>query len=160
MTQRLHAGTRGYTAPEVFFGIADNKSIHSTASDWYSLGVTLASIISRRDIFEKISEPQYYSMLAEGQIPIYFPEYINDKYKTAIRNLINGLTSPDLKTRWDSKKVSQWLKNPFDFSSDTIAQSNKVQYTFNPAAYFDGHMYKKGEDLANAMIKCSGQLKL
>ena len=153
MTQRLHAGTRGYTAPEVFFGIADNKSIHSTASDWYSLGVTLASIISRRDIFEEISEPQYYSMLAEGQIPIYFPEYINNKYRTAIRNLINGLTSPDLKTRWDSKKVSQWLKNPFDFSSDTIAQSNKVQYTFNPAAYFDGHMYKKGEDLANAMIK-------
>lgn len=153
MTQRLHAGTRGYTAPEVFFGIADNKSIHSTASDWYSLGGTLASIISRQDIFEDISESQYYSMLAEGQIPIYFPEYINDKYKTAIRNLINGLTSADLKTRWDSKKVSQWLKNPLNFSSDTTARSNKVQYTFNPAVYFDGHMYKKGDDLANAMIK-------
>ena len=147
MTQRLHAGTRGYTAPEVFFGIA------SEASDWYSLGGTLASIISRQDIFENISELQYYSMLAERPIPIYFPEYINDKYKNAIRNLINGLTSPESKKRWDLKKVSQWLDKPLDFSTDTTAQSSIVQYIFNPAVYFDGHMYKKGEDLANAMIK-------
>lgn len=152
MTQRLHAGTRGYTAPEVFFGIADNRSVHGTASDWYGFGATLASIISKQDIFENISEAQYYSILAEGQIPIYFPEYVDNKYKIAIRNLINGLTSIDLNTRWDLKKVSLWLENPLNFSSNTTAYSNRVQYKFDPAIYFNCHMYRTGENLANAML--------
>lgn len=158
VTHQLHIGTRGYSAPDLYLGVsvASKTTFQTTSADLYSLGATLASICSGKDIFMNMSDSQYYTLLAEeGELPCNFPSYMDAANRSSVRCLINGLTAISAAKRWDLSAVKEWLRNPLKLRSNIDRSKKKsspvADYSFSPAVYFNGHRYESGNKLSLAM---------
>ena len=107
-----HAGgTDGYRAPETLFIPNVNKVafVLTGGVDYYSLGVTLASLFKGSFIFEGI-ENEMASIMLSSFIPL--PDK-NDEKQEIFQNLVNGLCQYDNKVRFGYEDVKTWLTNPY-----------------------------------------------
>lgn len=92
-------GTEGYRAPEAV------RYLYSSASDYYSLGVTLASLFEGHFVFENMN----YEMQALAQESERLPLMRTDPNREQLENLLNGLCRINSKQRFGYKDVENWL---------------------------------------------------
>lgn len=147
-TQRRYlVGKPGYAGPEIFYGF--KSSNQSSASDFFSLGGTIASLISGYNVFEEMDEQELHAIVyTNGKIPYKCPRYLNEKDQMAVCNLIRGMTKLTVTERWTETQVNEWLKNPYiPGPNEHIAP----ELLFSPPIYFDGHFFSNSQELATAM---------
>lgn len=119
------AGTLGYRAPEVGLGTAGSYS------DYFSLGITLASLYKGAELFENMSEFQIGNMITNKNLPVYIAE-------TRLMDLINGLITMDKEWRFGYQEVLQWCRGEDVQSREKPAlQSWSKSYRFNGEDFYE-----------------------
>jgi hypothetical protein len=99
--------TIDYSAPEVI-----NSSTVSSASDYYSLGITLLHLLSGKSPFAGMNKNETMSCHIRGQVPR--PEGLSEEFEA----LIEGLLRFDTASRWEYDQVAAWLRG------DTVIGKN------------------------------------
>ena len=94
-------GTEGYAAPET------RRYVFSNKSDYYSLGVTIASLFEGKFVFENMK----YEATAVAQEIERLPIRRLDPNRDKLENLLNGLCRVDSRRRFGYDEVCEWLKN-------------------------------------------------
>ena len=94
-------GTEGYRAPEA------TRYLFSSASDYYSLGITLASLFEGHFIFENMT----YEMQTLAQEGERLPLTRVDPNREMLENLLNGLCRISRKQRFNYDDVNKWLED-------------------------------------------------
>jgi serine/threonine protein kinase len=92
-------GTEGYRAPEA------TRYVYSPASDYYSLGVTLASLFEGNFVFDNMT----YEMQVLAQESERLPLVRVDSNRESLENLVNGLCRINPKQRFGYDDVIKWL---------------------------------------------------
>lgn len=92
-------GTEGYAAPET------RRYIYNEKSDYYSLGVTLATLFEGHFIFDNMN----YEMQALAQESERLPLLRVDDNREQLENLLNGLCRINSKQRFGYEEVKRWL---------------------------------------------------
>lgn len=92
-------GTPGYRAPEAV------RYVYGAASDYYSLGITLASLFEGHFIFENMT----YEMQALAEESERLPLVRVDPNREQLENLLNGLCRINSKQRFGYEEVNRWL---------------------------------------------------
>ena len=92
-------GTEGYRAPEA------TRYVYSPASDYYSLGVTLASLFEGHFIFDNMT----YEMQVLTQENERLPLVRIDPNREELENLLNGLCRINPRQRFGYDDVKRWL---------------------------------------------------
>ena len=92
-------GTEGYRAPEA------TRYVYSPASDYYSLGVTLASLFEGKFVFDNMT----YEMQVLAQECERLPLVRVDANRESLENLVNGLCRIAPKQRFGYDDVIRWL---------------------------------------------------
>lgn len=92
-------GTEGYAAPET------RRYIYNEKSDYYSLGVTLATLFEGHFVFENMN----YEMQALAQESERLPLMRVDPNREQLENLLNGLCRLNAKQRFGYEEVKRWL---------------------------------------------------
>ena len=92
-------GTEGYRAPEA------TRYVYSPASDYYSLGVTLASLFEGHFIFDNMT----YEMQVLAQENERLPLVRTDPNREELENLLNGLCRINPRQRFGYDDVNRWL---------------------------------------------------
>ncbi len=102
-------GTMGYRAPETVFAPSTQNAAYylTTAADYYSLAVTLASLYAGHYIYEGI-EGDLPICMRESHIPLPLTEDANQIF---LQNLIDGLYQFDSQYRFGYEEVNTWLQN-------------------------------------------------
>ncbi|MGN1250949.1 MAG: protein kinase [Candidatus Spyradocola sp.] len=93
------AGTEGYAAPET------RRYIYSEKSDYYSLGVTLATLFEGHFVFDNMD----YNMQALAQESESLPLTRVDSAREQLENLLNGLCRINARQRFGYEDVKRWL---------------------------------------------------
>lgn len=94
-------GTEGYAAPET------RRYIFNDKSDYYSLGVTLATLFEGHFVFENMN----YEMQALAQESERLPLVRDDPNREQLENLLNGLCRINAKQRFGYEEVKRWLED-------------------------------------------------
>lgn len=92
-------GTEGYAAPET------RRYIYNEKSDYYSLGVTLATLFEGHFVFENMN----YEMQALAQESERLPLMRVDPNREQLENLLNGLCRLNSRQRFGYEDVKRWL---------------------------------------------------
>lgn len=92
-------GTEGYAAPET------RRYIYNEKSDYYSLGVTLATLFEGHFVFDNMN----YEMQALAQESERLPLLRVDEKREQLENLLNGLCRINSKQRFGYEEVKRWL---------------------------------------------------
>lgn len=92
-------GTEGYAAPET------RRYIYNEKSDYYSLGVTLATLFEGHFVFDNMN----YEMQALAQESERLPLLRVDDNREQLENLLNGLCRINSKQRFGYEEVKRWL---------------------------------------------------
>ena len=92
-------GTEGYAAPET------RRYIYNEKSDYYSLGVTLATLFEGHFVFDNMN----YEMQALAQESERLPLLRVDPKREQLENLLNGLCRINSKQRFGYEEVKRWL---------------------------------------------------
>lgn len=92
-------GSVGYASPET------SRYINNEKSDYYSLGVTLATLYEGHFVFENMT----FEMQSLAQESERLPLTRNDPNREQLENLLNGLCRVDLKRRFGYEDVKCWL---------------------------------------------------
>lgn len=92
-------GTEGYAAPET------RRYIYNEKSDYYSLGVTLATLFEGHFVFDNMN----YEMQALAQESERLPLMRVDPNREQLENLLNGLCRINSKQRFGYEEVNRWL---------------------------------------------------
>jgi len=92
-------GTEGYRAPEA------TRYVYGPASDYYSLGVTLASLFEGSFVFDNMT----YEMQVLAQENERLPLVRVDNNRESLENLVNGLCRINPKQRFGYEDVVRWL---------------------------------------------------
>lgn len=92
-------GTEGYAAPET------RRYIFNEKSDYYSLGVTLATLFEGHFVFDNMN----YEMQALAQESERLPLMRIDPKREQLENLLNGLCRINSKQRFGYEEVNRWL---------------------------------------------------
>ena len=102
-------GTDGYRSPETLFApnVKDISYVLTTATDYYSLAGTLASLYVGHFIFEGI-ENNMALIMKDSHIPLPLSTEIEQMY---LQNLLDGLFQYDSNNRFGYEDVNAWLKN-------------------------------------------------
>lgn len=93
------AGTEGYAAPET------RRYIYSEKSDYYSLGVTLATLFEGHFVFDNMN----YEMQSLAQESERLPLMRVDPKREQLENLLNGLCRINARQRFGYEEVKRWL---------------------------------------------------
>ena len=93
------AGTEGYAAPET------RRYIFSEKSDYYSLGITLATLFEGHFVFDNMT----FEMQSLAQESERLPLTRVDEHREELENLLNGLCRIDSKHRFGYEDVNRWL---------------------------------------------------
>jgi len=94
-------GTEGYAAPET------RRYIYNEKSDYYSLGVTLATLFEGHYIFDNMN----FEMQALAQESEKLPLMRTDPNREKLENLLNGLCRLNARQRFGYEDVKRWLTN-------------------------------------------------
>lgn len=129
-------GTQGYIAPEILLNNVHKKS------DYFSLGITIASLVNGRYVFEDDEQGVIYQKIINNS----FSNIIEDEQ---LRNLVRGLTLSDVKFRFGYKEVADYCS---DIRVPTIANIDPTQIVRFPRPYvFEGAEYNDLVSLGNAL---------
>lgn len=103
------ARSRGYTAPELLLAVSDDPTVYYTKRiDYYSLGVTVASLYEGHFIYEGVEDRIVSQCVQKGKLP--FTRL--DAHREHIQNLVEGLCRFDPQQRFGYEDVQAWLTNP------------------------------------------------
>ena len=103
------ARSRGYTAPELLLAVSNDPTVYYTKRiDYYSLGVTVASLYEGHFIYEGVEERDITQCVSRGKLP--FRRL--DAHREHIENLVDGLCRFDPQQRFGYEDVNAWLENP------------------------------------------------
>ena len=94
-------GTEGYRAPEA------TRYIFGPASDYYSLGVTLASLFEGHFIFENMNYEMQVKALENERVPLTKM----DPHREQLENLLNGLVRINPRQRFGYDDVKRWIED-------------------------------------------------
>lgn len=117
-----------YIAPEV------DAEGYSSASDYFSLGVTIFSILKGKKAFEGISREELYRELLEGRVPGIDTEHLRktpyEMYSAEdkVLYLIMGLLLPDPANRWGYGEIRCWCN---DQHIPLVQKGRRERYQFN-----------------------------
>lgn len=123
-------GTEGYTAPET------RRYIFHEKSDYYSLGVTLATLFEGHFVFENMS----FEMQSLAQESERIPLRREDPNREQLENLLNGLCRLNAKQRFGYEEVNKWLDNHEYTGADVGDEWSKTYY-------FLGNSYRDEKSL-------------
>lgn len=104
------SGTPGYQAPEVLYGTAYYKLTAET--DYYSFGVTIASLYLGRFVFSLNGEYDAVQFQESAQSSHIDLENKNEKKTLLLQNLVDGLFQFDRNKRFGYDDVCKWIENP------------------------------------------------
>lgn len=93
------AGTKGYAAPET------QRYIYSEKSDYYSLGVTLATLFEGHYVFENMGDDMQLLAQESERLPLQRVDPMREK----LENLLNGLCRINSRQRFGYEDVKCWL---------------------------------------------------
>jgi len=116
-----------YIAPEV------EKYGYSFASDYFSLGVTLLSIIRGRNVIQDITQKQFYDGLMAGKVPGIDVNMLRNtpanmySMEDKICYLILGLLLPDPNQRWGYGEIRCWCNNQM---IPLVRTGGKINYQY------------------------------
>lgn len=114
------AKTVEYSAIETFNGNV------SSASDYYSLGITIMELLTGKTSYEGLDATEVMSKKFLNKLNI--PLENDDKFY----HLIKGLTTMNYKNRWGYEEVKKWLNDEYvDIKEDNIDSLVMVPYKFN-----------------------------
>lgn len=119
-------GTEGYAAPET------RRYIFGEKSDYYSLGVTLATLFEGHFIFENMN----YEMTALAQEAEKLPFLRQDPHREQVENLVNGLCRINTRQRFGYEEVKRWLEN-HNYSGGASGDLWPKGYTMLDDTYYD-----------------------
>jgi len=136
-------GTLGYTAPEVWQGYA------SVASDYYSLGCTIATLYKSEHVYERFIKSGNDSMLnrainSEG-LPLDCPESESD-----LQELVNALVVVDENNRAGYEDVALWLSDTIAFFEKWRNRHRQEDSLLNFT--FEGNTYDDEVELTEALL--------
>ncbi len=94
-------GTEGYRAPE------STRYVYRKESDYYSLGVTLASLFEGHFVFKNLN----FDMRTKAQEIERLPLTREDQSREHLENLLNGLVKIDYRQRFGYDDVNSWLED-------------------------------------------------
>ena len=98
---RVFMGTGGYAAPETRRGVYNEKT------DYYSLGITLASLFEGHFIFDNITDEMLETYIENDKLPL---KRI-DSHRDELENLLTGLCRFSPRQRFGYNDVNLWLEN-------------------------------------------------
>lgn len=143
-------GTLGYRAPEIGNYAVDFKS------DYFSFGVTIASLYKGSELFKGHNEIAIGNMLARKNLPVDIP--IEHK---RLQDLINGLITFDIEFRFGYEEVHKWCQGidvvphremvyirPYKFNgqefTEPVAFSESLAENWEQAVehLYRGHIYE------------------
>ena len=131
-------GTDGYRSPETVF-IPNAKNIVyflTPAADYYSLGVTIASLYAGHFIYQGI-ESNMPLFMRESHIPLPFCE---DSNQIFLQNLIDGLCQFDSQYRFGYEEIKLWMEN-HNFKGKYSSNQWPRPYNFNGKACHDEYEF-------------------
>ncbi len=138
---RTICGTDGYTAPELRLGASENPTfIYTPKCDYYSFGITIASLYEGHFVFindmEKLQ--QYY---LNSSVPLRRIDH-----KEELENLLVGLCQFDPNKRFGYEDVCSWLEN-HEFNNGLMGGSWEKSYSM------DGQVCTDAKSLFFAITK-------
>ena len=141
-TQNMR-GTLGYTAPEVRSGYA------STASDYYSLGCSIATIYCGKHVYQTLIDAKRQTdvnlSIRKYGLPMGCPEGEKD-----LQLLVDSLCRLDEEKRPKYEDVCLWISDPEQFEKKFILNSvSEEGFSFS----FEGSVCNSREELANQMAE-------
>ncbi len=112
-------GTYGYQAPETQIAIANEEAVffYDERCDYYSLGVTIATMYEGHFVYEGMSVPMVTKCYQRGTIPIQR----DDEYREYIENLVSGLCRFDPEHRFGYDEVNKWLTD-FNYRGAAVGE--------------------------------------
>ena len=135
--------TPHYAAPETFRGLFLEES------DYYAMGVTICALYQGHSPYHGMTQEQVMQLVALQKLPIP-PEMPDD-----LRDLITGLTYPDITSRndqdnpnrrWKHDEVMRWLRG----EKQPVPGGRQV--TFLAPLPFAGKQYSALSELTEALI--------
>lgn len=104
-----HVGTDGYSAPETLLGVSAEKAafIYTEQCDYYSLGVTLASLYQGHFVYKDMDAGMMLVAIQKGNMPLTRTGPETDQ----LSNLLRGLCRYDPKYRFGYEDVCRWIEN-------------------------------------------------
>lgn len=119
-------GTDGYRAPEL------NDHVVTQKSDYFSLGITIASLYKGEEIFDGIDDYLIGSRIIGKNLPLDIDEADSDLGK-----LIYGLIEYNPSLRFGYEEVRRWCSNPKDVTVPQTKYTYSMAYRFEQGSYSD-----------------------
>ena len=148
-TQR---GTPGYTAPEI------SDRYYAIASDYYSLGCTIASLYKGEHVYQRLLDSNDASKLnmamRRDRLPLGCGEVEAD-----LQTLVDSLVMPDEKMRAGYDDVMLWINDSRSFVNKwrhkqwQDVEDPSIEFKFN------GKIYNNEAELTDAMLEQWGDAK-
>lgn len=136
--------TPHYAAPETF------RNLFLEESDYYAMGVTLCALFQGQSPYHGMTQERIMQLVALQKLPI--PDDMPDELK----DLITGLTYPDITNRrdannpnrrWTHDEVMRWLRG----EKQTVPGGRQV--TFVEDMVFCGRKYSNLTELTEALVR-------
>ena len=124
----------GYGQKDCFIAPEVSQYGYSRFSDYYSLGVTLLSLVKGKNPLEGMSASQIYQNLKKGIVPgIDVAHLRNTPYEfyteeDKIHYLILGLMLPDPAQRWEFGEIQVWCNNK---QIPLVRPGGRIRYQYN-----------------------------
>ena len=107
---------------------------YSRYSDYFSLAVTILSMIKGGNPIEKVTRQEFLTQLSKGMVPGIDVEYLRktpyEMYsaKDRVLYLVLGLINPNPRNRWGYGEIRCWCNNQ---KIPLVQKGQRIPYTFN-----------------------------
>ncbi len=116
-----------YAAPEFYVRVPGKRPSVDIKSDYYSVGMSLITLIKGEKQFEEMTEPALIHMKQENQLPI--PEDV----EAPIQTIITGLVEPRMSRRWTYQTVQKYVNGELQPDEIPETTNKEIEITFNSA---------------------------
>ncbi len=134
-----------YLAPEI------EKYGYSVCSDYFSLGVTILTILKGFNPIENLTRKEFLSQLSRGMVPGIDVQHLrNTPYELysvedKVLYLVLGLMLPDPRSRWGYGEIRCWGNNQ---RIPLVQKGKRVNYQFTKPYIADGEKCWNQKQLA------------
>ena len=137
-----------YIAPEV------EQYGYSSASDYFSLGVVLLSIIRGRNVIQDISQKKFYEELNNGRVPGIDVNHLRNtspkmySVEDRVAYLILGLLLANPNQRWGYGEIKCWCNNQL---IPLVRNGDKVYYQYSTPLVLGGAKCWNDKQIAHCL---------